>query len=176
MPLTIGDMRLHVLQLADAFHVLVQDHLTRPEDACTGPMGFTCAACGINNVVKRIGMLRCGRCKHPAGLTTVTRFIRIAPITGHTGYAIALHEMGHGLAPNGNLSSELSPTTRDMRGYETLRDVRLKLEEEEAAWEWAHHYALDWTVEMEQVMVIGLGCYARIAAHYGVKYTPLRFL
>lgn len=70
------------------------------------------------------------------------RSITIPHIVDDVTYAIALHEMGHILAPGGFLGLK-----------------RSHLEEEENAWDWAHHYALDWTPAMEQVRVLTLATY-----------------
>jgi len=64
-----------------------------------------------------------------------TRTVVVAPITDESTYAIALHEVGHCVAPWGGLHG--SPT--------------LQREAEDAAWAWAKHYAMEWTPLMEQV-------------------------
>ena len=75
------------------------------------------------------------------------------PIEDETGYAVALHEIGHVLAPLGSLVHER------MRASSAVEEHTLKLMQEEAAWEWAEHYALDWTTAMEQVKQFGLSSY-----------------
>lgn len=75
------------------------------------------------------------------------RVIVVAPIHDETLYAVALHELGHILAPAGWLP-----------GVEGDR-LRIKVAEEEAAWEWARHYALEWTPVMEQVAAWGFASY-----------------
>jgi hypothetical protein len=68
------------------------------------------------------------------------RIVLCAPITDETTYAVALHEIGHLVAPAGVL-----------RNTQTGDRARLMADEEMAAWEWARHYALDWTPVMEQL-------------------------
>lgn len=75
-----------------------------------------------------------------------------APVTDETTYAVAMHEIGHVLSPLGSMAHE--------RASATPTSVwRLKLDEEQAAWEWAHHYALDWTPAMEAVKAWALSTY-----------------
>lgn len=61
------------------------------------------------------------------------------PIIDETTYAIALHELGHVANPAGHV--------RDAR---TADSIGLTVFEEEAAWAWARHYAMEWTAVMEQ--------------------------
>lgn len=72
--------------------------------------------------------------------------VDIATINSERRYAIALHEMGHICAPGGCL------TDRE-------RTPQVKLEEETAAWNWAKHYSLEWTMEMEETYVRGMSTY-----------------
>jgi len=76
------------------------------------------------------------------------RAIRIAPVIDETTYAAALHELGHMVAPLGMLD-----------GTEGLT-----IEAERAAWEWAQHYALDWTPLMDSIREMSFGSYTRPAA------------
>lgn len=71
-------------------------------------------------------------------------------IIDETTYAVALHEMGHLIAPTGVL--------RDAR---TAHSRGLMLVEEDAAWTWARHYALIWTPIMETVATWAEGTYTR---------------
>jgi antitoxin component HigA of HigAB toxin-antitoxin module len=79
------------------------------------------------------------------------RAIRIGLIHDETTYAVALHELGHLCSPTGDLSSQ--------RGDR----YALSLTEEEAAWAWARHYALDWTESMEAVKTWALSTYLAAA-------------
>ena len=63
----------------------------------------------------------------------------VPPIFDETTYIVALHELGHVLAPFGALAQHAGAT-------HNIRRL-----EEDAAWEWARHYALEWTPLMEQV-------------------------
>ncbi len=77
------------------------------------------------------------------------RTVFSAPIADETIYAVVLHEMGHVLAPAGALRTE---STRLSSG--------LMLHEEQAAWEWAQHYALEWTAVMQGLREWALRTYA----------------
>jgi len=78
-------------------------------------------------------------CAIPAIRTVVS-----SPIIDQTIYAIVLHELGHLLSPLGSLRQHETPTT-------AARLHNLLLAEETAAWEWAEHYALEWTPAMQAV-------------------------
>lgn len=67
-----------------------------------------------------------------------------APIIDETTYAVALHEIGHLAAPSG-----------DLHGTHGLT-----IEAERAAWEWAEHYALDWTPAMAALREWAFSTYA----------------
>ena len=98
------------------------------------------------------------------------RAVRIAPVTCEVTYAIALHELGHCLSPLGMVTNtEASDTFRRTHNYATKRDVRLQLLEEQAAWEWARHYALEWTPLMDSVERMAFDTYQMNARQYGVK-------
>lgn len=95
------------------------------------------------------------------GLLTGRQFVEIAPITDETTYAVALHEMGHQLAPCGLLHGHQSRHARHTGELVTKRDLLLRLESERAAWAWAQHHALQWTALMIYVKVISLDSYKR---------------
>lgn len=79
------------------------------------------------------------------------RLCVVAPIKDETQYAVALHELGHVLAPLGVIDDgEL----RDRAGR-----WRIKLDEETAAWDWAQHYALTWTPVMQSVREMTFATY-----------------
>ena len=82
------------------------------------------------------------------------RAVAVVPITGEVEYAVLLHELGHILAPCGFLRPHMKPSDPV-----TLPVLRLIVEEERAAWEWAKHYAIDWTPTMEHICSITLGHY-----------------
>jgi len=81
--------------------------------------------------------------------------VAIHPIRDETTYAVALHEIGHCLAPLGSLPFEKQRFAPDSVEYANVSIV-----EEEAAWEWAQHYALEWTQPMQGVQDWALGTYA----------------
>lgn len=137
----------HVQDLADAFHIalLIAPELP-PHAAAAGPVAFVLAdeTIHVNAVI-------------------------IAPVIDESTYAVALHELGHHLAPLGRVASlEGSLSMRMHKQPATLRDVRLQLLEERSAWEWAHHYALEWTPLMDYVESLGIASYVNNAKRYGV--------
>jgi hypothetical protein len=75
-----------------------------------------------------------------------------APITEETTYAVALHELGHLVAPLGALRTRAS-----------AHNVNLRCDEEEAAWAWARRMAIEWTPVMESVARWAEGTYTRVA-------------
>jgi hypothetical protein len=81
------------------------------------------------------------------------RVVMVRRVTDDTSYAIALHEFGHFLHPTGTIGNR----TGDM-------SIELKILEEESAWEWAFHHALDWTPGMEQAKEYGLSTYYQTKA------------
>ena len=91
--------------------------------------------------------------------------ITIAPVTDETTYAVALHELGHRLHPIGCLKFEMSDTMFLTNRYSSARDIKLTLESERAAWDWAMHNCLgrDWTDVMDIVRVMALRSYERDA-------------
>lgn len=96
--------------------------------------------------------------------------IRIAPVIDDTTYAVALHEIGHCVSPLGMMTeSEGSATMRLTHNCATLRDVRLQLEEEYAAWGWAHYYALEWNDLMTTVETYAVNTYIADARRLGLK-------
>ena len=94
--------------------------------------------------------------------------IFVAPVIDETTYAVALHELGHVLSPLGHvISIEGSKHYLTTGQYHDLRDVRLLLMSEEAAWEWAHHYALEWTSVMTAVEQYSVRHYQHLARRFG---------
>lgn len=74
------------------------------------------------------------------------RRIVVAEINNDTSYALALHEMGHVVSPDGHGKSHglCRKCCQDpMYMYDLLT-------EEFAAWAWAREQAIEWTVGMEQ--------------------------
>lgn len=77
------------------------------------------------------------------------RLVHISPVVDEATYAAALHELGHCLAPLGQL------------GREVVDRPELRLVQEQAAWEWAQHYALDWTPTMEHIRIQAFATYEK---------------
>jgi len=167
--LTTEAMRDHVNELGQSFNVKVIQTSMDPELAHAGQFMRRCDTCGQNNRLSRPGKVRCGRCKSDLGESRTVGYIKIAQVTDDARYAIALHELGHRLAPWGGFFHELSRDMRNTGQFSTMRDVRLRLEEERAAWDWAEKNALDWTITMEHVKQLSLASYGAMAARYGVK-------
>jgi hypothetical protein len=105
-----------------------------------------------------------------AGTTgTGQRFIRVAPVIDETTYCVALHELGHCVAPSGALITEKSDAMQNHGVIATKRDMILTLEEERAAWQWAKHYALEWTPAMDAVRRMAFRSYRQLARQLGVN-------
>jgi hypothetical protein len=85
-----------------------------------------------------------------AGANVQHRLVFIGNIIDETTYAVALHELGHLISPTGALHDG---GPRASHG--------LTLHEEESAWTWARHYALDWTPAMEYVAQWALSTYTQ---------------
>lgn len=99
-----------------------------------------------------------------ATTTCGKRCVIIHPVIDESTYAVALHELGHQVAPCGSYPvSEFSATYRATGRFGSGRDVRLQLDEERAAWEWARAHALVWTDLMQRVRDIGIASYERSA-------------
>jgi len=80
------------------------------------------------------------------------RVVIAAPIVDETTYAVVLHELGHLLHPGGSV-----------RTAATAKSLGLMQHEEEAAWSWARHHALEWTAVMETVAEWALSTYYTLA-------------
>lgn len=91
----------------------------------------------------------------------VGRAVVCRPVTEETSYAVALHEVGHHVALNGQLhaTKEAAIKRNDPVAY-----FSAQVQEEEAAWEWAEHYALEWTPVMASVRDMTLGGYRQTLA------------
>lgn len=118
------DKATHVRELAAAFKVALCVMDIPPENA----------GANVKPHGEYLGIVKCSR------------------IVDDTTYAVALHEMGHVVAPLGGLPEE----RRHVTGAASLR---VQLIEERAAWDWAEHYACDWTPAMEQVKQWALSTY-----------------
>lgn len=116
---TVSELRRHILELGTAFDVLIhEDETMKLNEATAGVVLAT---------GQKIVCIPCVRCE--------------------ATYAVALHELGHAIAPNG------------MLGGKQQNNIRLMLVEEEAAWEWAYHQALIWSDAMQKVRDFGMSSY-----------------
>ncbi len=86
------------------------------------------------------------------------KLVEVAPVTDETTYAVALHEVGHHIAPCGTVDLE-SAQGRATGEPATLADWNLLVLAEESAWEYAAYHALCWTDPMAFVKQWSLGTY-----------------
>lgn len=122
VPPTAKELQEHVQQIAKAFHIALIEDVNVLQEQGTSAHMLT-----------------------PGEETR--RLVIIHPVVDETSYAVAMHELGHCLHPNGLI---------DATGTH-------KMLQEESAWEWAEYASLDWTVAMEQVKKHGLESYRRDA-------------
>lgn len=101
-----------------------------------------------------------GAGEHPI---TGRRYIMIAGVTDECTYAVALHELGHCVSPTGILR-----TSKEREQF-TIRTIKLRLEEEIGAWQWAKRHALEWTPAMVNVRKMTFGTYLKEARMFGIK-------
>jgi hypothetical protein len=80
---------------------------------------------------------------------TAFRIVICRPVADETSYAVALHELGHLAAPLGVIRHVMAGDRGNLHRIE-----------EAAAWEWARHYALEWTPTMESVATWAESTYA----------------
>lgn len=125
-PPTVEDLARHVQDLASSFNVAILHTISRVEDGRASQIIDT----RNGNVLARI--------------------CEIVPVTDEATYAVALHELGHLIAPNGQVYDK-----------QTSEQERLRVMCEHVAWDWAEHHALDWTVTMEHMRVQALESYER---------------
>lgn len=86
------------------------------------------------------------------------RIVYCLEVTDDLTYAIALHELGHMIAPGG-YDKALQDPKFVIDSQKTLVDVMYrKLAEEQAAWEWARAHAYDWSTMMQSVREMGMRC------------------
>lgn len=146
--MNIIDLVAHARSVARAFHVrLIEDTGLAREEAMSYP-------------IDRLPPAQRGPWKDWAGV------VACSPIEDETGYAIALHEIGHVVSPMGCLVHER------MRARSEVAMVSLKLMEEEAAWGWAERHALDWTTAMAQVKEFGMNTYRAGLVEAKMAATP----
>lgn len=100
---------------------------------------------------------------HEAFAQTRLRAAFVGTIVDETTYAVALHEVGHLAAPLGVLRALLGEAN----------NMNLSLDEEDAAWQWARHYALIWTPVMDAVAKWAEGTYQQAAAKTAAPSAPV---
>jgi hypothetical protein len=124
---TIAEYRQHCFDLAKSFGI----YLVQKNEV---PLGFGAAV-----AVPMDALPEAWKALIPSSLREgILKYVVTPPVTDETSYAVVMHELGHLLHPTGMVPG-----------------ASLMLQEE-SAWEWAEHYALHWTVAMEQVKTLCL--------------------
>jgi hypothetical protein len=143
----------HAYALAHAFHV----QLVLARDVDPGKAGAD---------------VRAKSKKQPVEVKTVYA----KTITDDTSYIVVLHEMGHCCAPLGALQHQLNLTAPGANSTwdDAFRYLDVQIESEEAAWTWARHYALEWTVGMEQVEQQAMGTYLNARERFRTAYNIIQ--
>lgn len=102
------------------------------------------------------------------------RIIYVPRVTCEITYVIPLHELGHLLSPLGQAHwRDGSAYMRKTGKPSDLRDVRLLLTAERAAWEWAKQMAFEWTEIMNANAHMAFDSYRQVGRRYGHKEEPL---
>lgn len=113
----------HARELAAAFHVeLFESDEAAPESA------------------------RAAQIALQPGHDPIAKAVFVRTIFDETTYAVALHELGHCLSPMG-----ARPLAKQGLSPDMVEFWNVTISEEEAAWDWAQHYALEWTGPMQGV-------------------------
>ena len=74
-------------------------------------------------------------------------------------YAVALHELGHAIAPGGCVRpflEDLEVHSREEANRRLMAFKEISLDEETIAWQWAKKMALTWTYGMQQAFTEGM--------------------
>lgn len=132
---SVAELAAHARELASAFKVRYIELSIPLEHAISAPAFFSKSVHSYYNA----WLLQNG----------FVGEIRVPPITTEFHYAVVLHEQGHCVAPGGVIVPD--------KGSQRLRGM--KLHEEQVAWEWAQHYALEWTTEMDAARRFGMETY-----------------
>jgi hypothetical protein len=92
------------------------------------------------------------------------RIVYARPVADDTSYAVVIHEMGHVCSPGGAEHHALPPIdfTRCPDWNDIFSYLDAQVRSEEAAWEWAHEHAIEWTVGMSMVERFAKGTYYRV--------------
>lgn len=86
---------------------------------------------------------------HEAGAAPMQKTVHVPIIVTATDYAVALHEIGHCVAPGGfRIHRNLFPKQRPV-----------ELAEERAAWAWAVEQAVVWNADMQAIRDYALSTY-----------------
>lgn len=131
---SVAELAAHARELASAFKIRYVELAIPLDEAVSAPAFFSRSIHSYNAMLLKRGF---------AGE------VRVPPIVTEFHYAVVLHEQGHCAAPGGIITPDKS----------LKRIQSMKLHEEQVAWEWAQHYALEWTTEMEAAKKFGLESY-----------------
>jgi hypothetical protein len=138
---SLQELAEHARAVAVAFNVdMIEDPRMSPQDGVSGRLRYIDKAD-----------------HHRAHPELEQRRAAVSPIVDEPTYAVAMHEIGHMADPLGAMDED-----RERATPESV--VRIILLQERAAWDWARHYALDWTPAMEQVAQLAYGSYLQAAA------------
>jgi len=95
------------------------------------------------------------------------RGVQIHPVIDETTYCVALHELGHWCAVGGMVVTPAGLTPFQMQCH--------KMDQEDAAWQWARANAMEWTPPMEAVYVWARETYRRaVVEKYKEQLPPKR--
>lgn len=145
----VAQLEQHIRDLADAFSiVLVFDANCKPEQA------YSLDGSYLPEDVRKACLLK-----------EDDKIVLCRPIMDETSYAVALHEIGHAVHPLGRVlkavQSQLAKGSDTTHPRERHRIAGLSLDQEYAAWEWAHANALYWSSAMQQVENFAIGTYEK---------------
>lgn len=143
--MSVRNLVLHVEQLSKAFDIgmVFDDELNRETAAAIRFEGRT-----ISELDRWMGICE--------------KMVHTRPIVDETTYVVALHEIGHHVAPNG-YCLRVKPRI-GCHPREVFEWAAAKLVAEEAAWEWARYYVEQvfyWTAAMEQTKQYAFETYLR---------------
>jgi hypothetical protein len=90
-----------------------------------------------------------------ASANSLTREVNVPRLDYDEAYAAALHELGHLIAPGGNLRDG------SVRPQSAIQSLGYTLHEEATAWDWAKATALAWTPAMQKVLTEAFETYRK---------------
>ncbi len=146
MEMSIPNLKRHAEQVAQGFQiVLVEDRLLKREQGRSMVLASTPYLQMLEEFFE---------------VPMPHKVVHVFPIDDETSYAVAMHEIGHQVAPNGFCL--LKRPKEGCHPRVVFEYLAAKLVCEEAAWEWAQYYieqVFMWTAAMEMVKQYGLNTY-----------------